>query len=808
MFEDGFRDGNPRKDNFNVLVVSPTPTHPTDQGNRKRIRQVCEEIQKRGGRIHFVYFPREWGGKIDLDAYTSMKEAWDFFYVVAPSFPPPYRTDNSHWHIDDWWDGAIGTFIGWLNGNISFDIAIVNYAFLSQALNCVPKKTLKILDTHDRLSDRKAILVENNLEPEFFYTSVEEERIALERADLILAIKDEEREFFHTITNKPVMTLGHLEEPNFVKRHVTADRALRLGFLGSDNPINRENLNRFLKIALPIFDAAEVDIEVVVAGSISRFFETGPKVRVIGRVGELREFYEEVDVCINPFEFSTGLKIKVVEGLSYGVPVVGTLNAFEGIATDLHYHRFETGVEVARFCIELARDQSQLNTMARECKNVFLSMRRQVSMAMDKIVALARQRTLLVPTADFFYEETAEQRRVASMIRMIADTTCCVMLYPYPADQQIQKAIRDWQWGIPLLFPQPAHGKQDGMTPVTEFHKILEAAEQHNAGALALLAPEYMAAAGPDRLTILDLAGSTSAARVRSLPKNIGKRMVITTDTMMVQAAAARKSDTSVLYIPGVSHQCAKPDDKLFNHVWILCQSENPVEMTLMARLALLLAGSWRTRHEIQIHVVSSGLVPEVPGFSTMKTYSLENLTLQNLPSPQLVVDFACNNPQFFTLRREALLSYTPLVRYSSAESSPMPPGFGEAYLTATSPTALLKTCHAIRMSSRLRRSIMRRTMDIVRRWYHPMSLEPLREILLDHILEQQASTWERLGLLKPVLASTAIVATALNFDEAFYLAVNSDVNAAVKSGLFANGFQHFDLHGRAENRQFRLRGE
>ena len=31
-----------------ILVLSPTPTAPTDQGNRKRIYAVCRELQRRG----------------------------------------------------------------------------------------------------------------------------------------------------------------------------------------------------------------------------------------------------------------------------------------------------------------------------------------------------------------------------------------------------------------------------------------------------------------------------------------------------------------------------------------------------------------------------------------------------------------------------------------------------------------------------------------------------------------------------------------------------------------------------------------
>ena len=38
-----------------VLVLSPTPTHPQDYGNRKRIFEVCSHLQNEGAEITFVH---------------------------------------------------------------------------------------------------------------------------------------------------------------------------------------------------------------------------------------------------------------------------------------------------------------------------------------------------------------------------------------------------------------------------------------------------------------------------------------------------------------------------------------------------------------------------------------------------------------------------------------------------------------------------------------------------------------------------------------------------------------------------------
>ena len=44
---------------FEALVVAPTPTHPQDHGNRKRIHAICAELQRQGAHVHYVHYPAE-----------------------------------------------------------------------------------------------------------------------------------------------------------------------------------------------------------------------------------------------------------------------------------------------------------------------------------------------------------------------------------------------------------------------------------------------------------------------------------------------------------------------------------------------------------------------------------------------------------------------------------------------------------------------------------------------------------------------------------------------------------------------------
>jgi glycosyltransferase involved in cell wall biosynthesis len=59
----------------------------------------------------------------------------------------------------------------------------------------------------------------------------------------------------------------------------------------------------------------------------------GPNLVFQGHVGDLKEMYDCTRVAISPIRFGAGVKLKTVQALQHGVPVVSTSYNAEGIAT-------------------------------------------------------------------------------------------------------------------------------------------------------------------------------------------------------------------------------------------------------------------------------------------------------------------------------------------------------------------------------------------------------------------------------------------------------------------------------------------
>lgn len=376
----------------NILVLAPTPSHPQDAGNRKRIYALTKYLQELGATIYFVYCPREWDREIPLDSYEGMKQCWDYFFVSYPVQPSVHQTDDEYFDIDAWWDVGIEFTVNWIKLAVDIDMVFCNYVFYSKILELFDEKVTKVIDTHDIVSNRNYLLEKKLGYRDFFFTSPKSEKKALDRAHLVLSIKEDESSWFKCLSPTPVLTIGHLEpEPDDIKQQEIDYNNIKLGFIGSANPINCKNLESFLD---EYFNTYGKDIErftFVVGGKICQVLSDRfrDKVKVLGMLDDVSEFYEQVDIVVLPFEFSTGLKIKTVEALSWDKPCIGTINAFEGLGSSCHYHSFKSIKSLAHGIKDLILDpHSVVAQLQQDSESVRTNYANKVKGAIQKLYSV------------------------------------------------------------------------------------------------------------------------------------------------------------------------------------------------------------------------------------------------------------------------------------------------------------------------------------------------------------------------------------------------------------------------------------
>ncbi len=319
-----------------ILVASPTPTHPISGGNRARIYRLVRELNNAGHEVHFAHASVETGDD------QAMAQAWGDRYHQIP-YQSPSQTIrrvvkklqrflelNAQYNrpVDALWDNATGIALQKLHEAHQFDVVIVEYVFFSKAFAAFPAGVRKILDTHDVFTNRYRLYLQNNARPQWFSTSARQEALALNRADVALAIQEKEAGHFRSISATPVKVVGHFVE---IRQLDSPDQNLDLTYIGAKNPINVQSMDWFRDEVLPLVKQAHPNVRVGVAGSICDVLERDPNMIFLGETQDLPATYARSRIVINPMLYGTGLKIKTIEALGFGKPLVTTPCGAEGL---------------------------------------------------------------------------------------------------------------------------------------------------------------------------------------------------------------------------------------------------------------------------------------------------------------------------------------------------------------------------------------------------------------------------------------------------------------------------------------------
>lgn len=343
------------------------PTHPPTQGSRQRALDINRAFRRAGAIVTYLYWAAE---GVDESALEDMRASWDDVIILRPDGFKEHRTHVPFFGIDDWYDERISEAVSSLCASRGIDVCVANYVWMSKALTALPPSCVRVIDTHDLFGGRAEHFYAIGRSPEWFYTSVDEESIGLNRADLVIAIQDREAEQIAARTQSKVMTVGFLNTPSIPTKQARQPGPIRVGYIGSDNPLNLSSLLAFYA-ALKSHPTAGINFAA--AGPICRILQgiVGQPFRLLGIVDNLSDFYSSVDLVINPMVGGTGLKIKTIEALANRVGVIGTQDAFAGIASSFDAHRCRDPIAVAQTLVQLGREPEMLNALQEASQTVF-----------------------------------------------------------------------------------------------------------------------------------------------------------------------------------------------------------------------------------------------------------------------------------------------------------------------------------------------------------------------------------------------------------------------------------------------------
>ncbi len=152
--------------------------------------------------------------------------------------------------------------------------------------------------------------------------------------DATIVVSEVEKELLHQ--ESPYLKVYVIPNIHEVHRSANPFSSRRdLLFVGHfGHPPNEDGMLYFVKEVLPAIKEAEPDLKLYVVGnnpgSAVRAL-AAPDVIVTGWVKDLTPFFESCRVFVAPLRYGAGVKGKVGQSLSYGLPVVTTSIGAEGM---------------------------------------------------------------------------------------------------------------------------------------------------------------------------------------------------------------------------------------------------------------------------------------------------------------------------------------------------------------------------------------------------------------------------------------------------------------------------------------------
>ena len=167
-----------------------------------------------------------------------------------------------------------------------------------------------------------------------------EESIARD-VQAVVCISPEEQNLLAAKTSSPVVVSGPLlSAPKFTAREFAARSGVGFvaGWTAGPNAPNVDGLRWFARHVWPRVLARIPDIQLLVTGDsppreVLRF--ASDSINFIGRVSDLEDFYARLRVAVVPIRYGSGVKLKAVEALQFGVPTVATAIGAESIPADV-----------------------------------------------------------------------------------------------------------------------------------------------------------------------------------------------------------------------------------------------------------------------------------------------------------------------------------------------------------------------------------------------------------------------------------------------------------------------------------------
>jgi glycosyltransferase involved in cell wall biosynthesis len=332
-----------------VVIVSPIVCAPAYAGNTARVAQLVKILENLNVEIHFILAPNstmydqrngndmevKFGSNYHIlnngqrSRGTLLNRVWTRLKKNGLSRFNFFFDYMLPWHVYD--DESVNEFKH-LVDDIQPEIIIGQYAITAQLIKALPYKIRSAVETHDCFTNRNKKIRDTGGKGMWWSLTSRQEKNLLSTFDYVIAIQKNEQNYFSQLLNDHDSEVVKIDVLELSDLKVDVNQELvNVGFLGSNNFHNREGLQAFIDKEWSKIKELVPNAKLLIAGDV-QIDTTEKSIITLGRVSDVYEdFYKSCSIIVNPCVSGTGLKIKTVEAMTYGLPVVATPEGLSGI---------------------------------------------------------------------------------------------------------------------------------------------------------------------------------------------------------------------------------------------------------------------------------------------------------------------------------------------------------------------------------------------------------------------------------------------------------------------------------------------
>lgn len=394
-FNPSLRPKNKKK---RILFVTPVIPWPVNRGNAHRTDLALRTLINDGHFVDLLIFNRSEKESSADDIAERMTQRYGEIRVFVRNHPGFWRPKKRSAKIRRLAERVLAKIeqrLGRANDinnfdECSFDLMrsirrlarrnnydFIYYNYLKVSPRFIRFGTPVVCDLHDFQSKR----IENDILPRlpenqrrrYIKSFRRSELRALKAVDLPIAISKNEQEELSAALDgrKEIHLLPASCAEQFVPPVKHRDISFDLVFVGSNSEGNRTGLVWFFDNVWPLIKEQEPSCTLKIVGRVSVNSDVRKArsnlpdgVRSFTYIPNAAEMYYDAKVVICPLVKGTGMKIKLVEAMSFGMPIVATSVALEGTAMDVEGEAFDTPEAFATECLRCLSDEEYLDRRA------------------------------------------------------------------------------------------------------------------------------------------------------------------------------------------------------------------------------------------------------------------------------------------------------------------------------------------------------------------------------------------------------------------------------------------------------------